>query len=64
MKQYKKYFRIAVIIRGQKRIWDYVKHNHFFYHERIAEHVDYYFVTNYKIQIYDFASKIVRTNSK
>lgn len=45
MKNYKKYNRIAVIIRGQKRIWDYVKHNHFFYHERIAENVDYYFVT-------------------
>jgi hypothetical protein len=45
MKKYKKYNRIAVIIRGQKRIWDYVKHNQFFYHERIAENVDYYFVT-------------------
>lgn len=45
MKKYKKYFRIAVIIRGEKRLWDYIKHNHFFYHERIAEHVDYYFVT-------------------
>jgi hypothetical protein len=45
MKKYKKYNRIAVIIRGEKRVWDYVKHNHFFYYERIAELIDFYFVT-------------------
>jgi len=41
----KKYDRIAVVIRGQKRVWDYVKHNIFSSYSSIADNVDYYFVT-------------------
>jgi len=37
-----KYQRIAVFIRGHKRIWDYVKDNIFYSYDQIADNVDYY----------------------
>jgi hypothetical protein len=40
-----KHSRIAVVIRGQKRVWDYVKENIFFNYSLIAHNIDYYFVT-------------------
>jgi hypothetical protein len=41
----KKYNKIAVMIRGQLRTWNFCKHNHFYTYEKIAHHVDYYFAT-------------------
>ncbi len=36
--------KLAVILRGHKRTWDYVKHNQFSCFEQLAETVDYYMV--------------------
>ena len=41
----KKYNKIAVMIRGQLRTWNFCKHNHFYVYEKIAHQVDYYFAT-------------------
>lgn len=40
-----KFKRIAVLIRGHKRTWDWCKHNIFHVYENIAEQVEWYFVT-------------------
>ena len=40
-----KYNHIAVCIRGQKRTWDSCKLNQFYYYNKIAHNVDYYFAT-------------------
>ena len=36
--------KLAVVLRGHKRTWDYVKHNQFNCFEQLAEVVDYYMV--------------------
>jgi hypothetical protein len=39
------YDRIAVVIRGHLRVWDWTKHNIFYYYDQLAATVDYYLVT-------------------